>query len=253
MVVGSITLGFASSGVSQVRMTSPVPPTPDVDETLESVDSSEEGGVFSAIEADSQAVVSEIDHQSVRERHKDYRFGVAAMLGQVKPWQSYGLEVGWMASPAWYLALYGGQGKISGTGSLADRLSYRATIQSSGGGALARYYLSQFDFINFEGSLSLHRWRGTINSLNTDDAATGDRLTAYQFSGKGGSLSLAMNVGWVTGGGYFFEWTPIGFQVGRLMQMDAGGGDAAINQALNHDIQGVRIFGLVGLRAGRLF
>jgi len=49
MVVGSITLGFASSGVSQVRMTSPVPPTPDVDETLESVDSSEEGGVFSAI------------------------------------------------------------------------------------------------------------------------------------------------------------------------------------------------------------
>ena len=49
MVVGSITLGVSSSAASQVRMTSPVPPTPDVDETLESVDSSEEGGVFSAI------------------------------------------------------------------------------------------------------------------------------------------------------------------------------------------------------------
>jgi len=244
---------LSSVAGAQVRMTSPVPPTPDGDEIIEEVDSATEGSVFSAIEADSQAVVAEMDNQSVRDKHKDYRFGVAAMLGQVKPWQSYGLEIGWLASPAWYLAIYGGRGKMSGSGTLADRLSYRAELASEGGGALARYYLSQFDFINFEGSLSFHRWHGSLKSLNTDDGATGDRVTAYQFTGKGGACSLAMNIGWVTGGGYYFEWTPIGVQMGRLVQMDVGGGDAAVNQALNHDIQGVRIFGLVGLRAGRLF
>lgn len=251
-----VMLAQASRGVAQVRMTSPVPPTAEGEEIIEPADPSLESSVFASIEGDGNQVVSEINQQSTYDKHKAYRYGIAAMLGQTKPWQKYGLEIGRLINPAWYLAFYGGQGRVSGTGNLADRLSYRATIESTGCGMLARYYLSQFDFINFESSLSLHQWRGTLNSLNTDetvDSASGSRVTAYHFKGQGAALSLAMNFGWITGGSYFFEWTPIGVQIGRLLKMDNGGGDAAVNQALNHDIQGVRIFGLVGLRIGRFF
>jgi hypothetical protein len=67
------------------------------------------------------------------------------------------------------------------------------------------------------------------------------------------TLGFAATVSWVSEGGYFVDWTPLGLQVSRLVKMDLARSEAAVNRALNRDIQGLRIYGMVNLRVGRYF
>ena len=235
-------------------MNSPVPPTLEDEEIHEPGDDSLGDDVFSAPTPDDQLLANEMSILSLRERRKPKRYGVGLIVGQARPWQSYGLEVGRLLTPSSLVGVYIGGGQFNGSGTMTDKLSYRQKLESRGLGAFARYYLHNFDLLAFEANLGLSRWNGQISALGTDAAKVDPSQShAHDFAGYGATLGFAATVSWVSEGGYFVDWTPIGLQVSRLVKMDLARSETAVNRALSHDLQGVRIYGLVDLRIGLFF
>ena len=239
---------------AQVRMNSPVPPTIDEEELSEPGDDADGDDVFSAPSPDDQKLAHEMSILSLRERRKPLRYGGALTVGQARPWQTYGLEVGQLLTPRSFVGAYVGGGHFDGSGTMTDRVSYRLKLESRGVGAFARYYLHNFDLLAFEGNLGISRWSGQVSALGTDASqADSSQSRSHDFTGYGMTLGFAATLSWVSEGGYFVDWTPLGLQVARLVKMDLARSEAAVNRALNHDIQGLRIYGLVNLRVGRYF
>jgi len=253
-VLISAVFAWSQPLAAQVRMNSPVPPTIDEEELSEPGDDADGDDVFSAPSPDDQKLAHEVSILSLRERRKPLRYGGGLTVGQARPWQTYGLEVGQLLTPRSFVGAFIGSGQFDGSGTMTDKLSYKLKLESRGVGVFARYYLHNFDLLAFEGNLGISRWSGQVSALGTDASqADSSQSRSHDLTGYGMTLGFAATVSWVSEGGYFVDWTPLGLQVARLVKMDLARSEAAVNRALNHDIQGLRIYGLVNLRVGRYF
>jgi len=179
---------------------------------------------------------------------------VSLGIGRVKPWQGASLEVGSMVRSDLLYGLYAGGGSFNIYGSKVAGQSYDMSMHSRGAGGVVRYYVSKFELLAVEASIGLATWRGQIAPRGSDDTSVNqqEKLTdSFHVIGLTGGVAGAMS--WIWANGCFIDWTVAGLQAAKVLKKDFSRDDAALSHVVIHDIEALRIYGIVALKLGYQF
>ena len=118
----------------------------------------------------------------------------------------------------------------------------------------ARYYLRSFEFLGFEGSFGLSHFRGQLTPVGIDSVrVVADNLGVESVRIGSVSFGVSALLSWMSEGGFYLEWVPIGLQFAQVVSLSNSSQNGAMNAALRRDIQSLRIFGVANVRIGLYF
>jgi len=260
--VSLLSLGIASlvtmvMGQTPVARASPLgsfSPVPDAASYGDLGEDEGEGGDSDPNSVANERLAAEVATVPPREIRGMRTTEVSLGLGRVKPWQGASLEVGSMVRSDLLYGLYAGGGSFNIYGDKIADKSYDMSMQSRSAGGVVRYFFSKFELLAVEASVGLATWRGHIAPRGSDDTSVNqqEKLTD-SFHAIGLTAGVAGSLNWIWPNGCFIDWTVAGLQAAKVLKRDFSRADAGVSHVVTHDIEALRIYGIVDLKLGYQF
>jgi len=249
-----VTLVTWATSVAQASPQDSFSPVPHASEAADLDELDGDGADSDPSSLANERLSAELAAQSPYDLRAKHSNAVSLGVGRVKPWQAVSLELGTLVRPDLLCGLYAGGGSFNLYGNKIGGRSYDMTMQSRGAGALARYYFQKFRIFAVEATAGLATWNGHIAPRGSDDsiAVQQEKLTD-SFHAIGFTAGVAGNLTWVWGSGVFIDWTVAGIQFAKVVKKDFSRDDGAVNRVVTHDIEALRIYGIVDLKVGYYF
>ena len=136
-----------------------------------------------------------LDYSQEERRFKFNKY-IAFDIGNVNPWQFFGLSLSWSSVPnhVWTAGLGGGKFEITDT---HDGTNYQVKFNSRVVNLAYRHYFTDFASFYYEGSGQINFWDGVIRPRGTEESsAEASQTLTSDFSHYGLSMSFKFGYTW---------------------------------------------------------
>jgi hypothetical protein len=207
--------------------------------------------VAARIHASQNAELS-LSNEELRSR---FKYDVAIGIGSTIPWQAYTVEAAFLYDPRTAAGFFGGSGRYSDVGQIADAKAYDIDFNTNSFGVFGRYYFSRLSPLAVQAMFGYANWSGSITPRGTDTLeqnSDAERL-ASSFTANGFFTGLSAIVSGVWESGVLVEWTAIGVHKSWLWKRDLIRDSDELRHVMDRNIENAHLFGFSDIKVGYCF